>query len=180
MGVLGFGRVGDAHGTMRKRQHTIWIVGVLVGLLCLSALAYSWVAAGSFRVCTPQDAEDSFVKTIAALDSIVDLSIKLSTTLVGLGAALLIGLKSGLRLTFPIKVIVIIATLLLIQSALYAVWWRFGVAELWLNQCLELVDEARLDRRYQAHFYFFLAGLVSLGVLVIGAMFSEQTSGDDK
>ena len=179
-GGQGSRHVEHAQGAMSKRQHTLWIVGVLVGLLCLCALAFSWVAAGSFRVCTPQDAEDHLVKTIAALDGIVDLSIKLSTTLVGLGAALLIGLKPGLRLTFSIKVIVIIATLLLIQSALYAVWWRFGVAELWLNQCLELVDEARLDRRYQAHFYFFLAGLVSLGVLVIGAMFSEQASGDDR
>jgi hypothetical protein len=162
-----------------KRHQTVWIVSAVVGLLCLSALIYSWVAGGSFTVCTPQDSNENMVKTIAALDGIVDLSIKLSTSLVGLGAALLVGWKTGLKLTFPIKIIIIIAALLMVQSALYAVWWRFGVAELWLNECLELVAQPRLDRRYQAHFYFFLAGLVSLGALVIGATFTEHASGDD-
>jgi hypothetical protein len=162
-----------------KRQQTIWIIGILVGLICLSALAYSWVAAGSFSVCTPQESEDTYAKTIAALDGIVDLGMKLSTTLVGFGAALLIGWKSELELTFPIRVIILVSTLLLIQSALYAVWWRLGVAELWLNDCLELIAQPMLGRRYQAHFYFFLAGLLSLGVLVIGALFSEQAGGDD-
>jgi hypothetical protein len=163
---------------VNKRLQTIWVIGVLISLSCLSGLTYSWVAAGSFKVCTPQDS-DNYVKMVAALDSIVDLGIKLSTTLVGLGAALLIGWKSGLRLTFPIKVILIIASLLLIQSALYGVWWRFGIAELWLNDCLELVTQPRLGRRYEAHFYFFLSGLISLGALVIGTIFSERPGGDD-
>jgi hypothetical protein len=162
-----------------ERKQTIWIIGILVGLICLSGLAYFWAAAGSFKVCTPQDSQDAYAKTIAALDGIVDLGLKLSTTLVGLGAALLIGWKSELKLTFAIRVIILVATLLLIQSALYAVWWRFGVAELWLNECLQLIDQPLLGRRYQAHFYFFFAGLLSLGVLVIGALFAEQASGGD-
>jgi hypothetical protein len=162
-----------------KRQQTLWIVGIFIGLIGLSVAAGFWVASGSFSVCTPQESQDIFAKTIAALDGIVDLGLKLSTTLVGLGAALLIGWKSGLKLTFPIRVIILVATLLLTQSALYAVWWRFGVAELWLNDCLELVAQPMLGRRFQAHFYFFLAGLLSLGVLVIGALFAEQTRGDD-
>jgi hypothetical protein len=159
---------------VNKRKQTIWIVGILVVLVCLSGVAYLWVAAGSFSVCTPQESQDTYAKTIAALDGIVDLGLKLSTSLVGLGAAVLIGWKAGLKLTFPIKIIILVATLLLIQSALYAVWWRFGVAELWLNDCLELVAQPRLGRRYEAHYYFFLAGLISLGVLVISALFSEK------
>jgi hypothetical protein len=164
---------------LNKSKQTLWIVSLLIGLICLSVLAFVWVAAGSFKVCTPQQDVESYAKTIAALDGIVDLGLKLSTTLVGLGAALLIGWKSELKLTFAIRVIVLAATVFLIQSALYAVWWRFGIAELWLNDCLELIAEPMLGRRYQAHFYFFLAGLVSLGVLVIGALFAEQAAGDD-
>jgi hypothetical protein len=163
---------------VNKRRQTLWTIGILGGLICLSAVTYFWIAAGSFSVCTPQESVDPYAKTIAALDGIVDLGLKLSTSLVGLGAALLIGWKAGLKLTFPIKVMILIATLLLIQSALYAVWWRLGVAELWLNECLELVTQPRLGRRYEAHFYFSLAGLISLGVLVIGALFSEQGDGD--
>jgi hypothetical protein len=163
---------------VNKRQQTIFIV-VLTGLIGLSVLAYLWVASGSFSVCTPGEPAEGYAKTIAALDGIVDLGLKLSTTLVGLGAAVLIGWKSGLKLTFPVKILILVATLLLVQSALYAVWWRFGIAELWLNDCIELVAQPQLGRRYQAHFYFFLAGLVSMGALVIGALFSEH-AGDDK
>jgi hypothetical protein len=94
-----------------KHAQTLWIVSILIGLICLSVLAFLWVAAGSFKVCTPQQDAESYAKTIAALDGIVDLGLKLSTTLVGLGAALLIGWKSELKLTFAIRVIVLVATL---------------------------------------------------------------------
>jgi hypothetical protein len=164
--------------SVNNRQQTIWIVGILFALICLSGLAFFWVAEGTFRVCTPQP-EGPYAKTISALNEIVELGLRFSTTLVGLGAALLIGWRPGVQLTFPIKAIILIATLLLVQSALYAVWWRFGVAELWLNDCLELITEPALGRRFQAHFYFFLAGLVSLGVLVIGALLSAQPSGEN-
>ena len=163
---------------VNKRQYTIFIV-VLVGLIGLSVLAYFWVAAGSFSVCTSDEPEEGYAKTVAALDRIVDLGLTLSTSLVGLGAAVLIGWKSGLKLTFPIKILILVATLLLVQSALYAVWWRFGIAELWLNGCIELIAQPKLGRRYYAHFYFFLTGLVSLGLLVITGLLSENAAGGD-
>jgi hypothetical protein len=173
-------RLGERKTVVKKHQEKIWIAGILVALVCLSFLAYLWVAAGSFRVCTPQQSQDNLEKTVNALDSIIDLGLKLSTTLVGLGAALLLGWRTELKLTFSVKIILLLSTFFLIQSALYAVWWRFGVAQLWLNDCLELVAESRLGRRWEAHFYFFLAGLLSLGLLVIGTLFSEQATGDDK
>jgi hypothetical protein len=55
------------------------------------------------------------------------------------------------------------------QSALYAVWWRLGVATSWLNKCPNLVVESYMQRRYEAHLWFFLLGLISLGVLVFVA-----------
>jgi hypothetical protein len=164
---------------MAKHQKLIWPIVTLSAVILLSALLYYWVREGSFKVCTPQAPEEKYQKTIAALDAIVDLGLRLSTTLVGLGAALLIGLKSGLKLTGPIKILIIVSAVFFVQSALYAVWWRFGIAELWLNECLELVSEPWLDRRYQAHFYFFLAGLLSIGVLVISAVFAVPDMGED-
>jgi len=41
------------------------------------------------------------------------------------------------------------------------------------------VSESWLDRRYQAHFYFFFAGLLSIGVLVISAVFAVPETGED-
>jgi hypothetical protein len=161
---------------------TIFLVALtLVGSLA----AYAWVESGSgFKVCTPPDPSEleKYVKTIAALDQVVDLGIKLSTTLAGLGAALLLGLKTGVRSTPFVRFCIFFSTILFVQSALYAIWWRTGIAELWFNDCLALIAETRLQYRFNAHFYFFVGGLISIGLLVLGAMFAppteQSTSGD--
>ena len=114
------------------------------------------------------------MRTIGSLDQVVDLGIKLSTTLAGLGAALLIGLRKGMKLTSPVKFFVLLSTILFVQSALYAIWWRTGIAELWLNDCPPLVAESRLQYRFNAHFYLFVAGLLSLGLVVVSSFFADQ------
>jgi hypothetical protein len=137
------------------------------------------VSSASFKVCVPIEASDfdRFEKTISSLDSVVDLSIKLCTTLIGLGAALLIGLKSGVHLTLRIRLFILVAAIFFIQSVFYAVLWRMGVAELWLNECLRLIAAPRLTSRYDAHLYTLLAGLVFLGLIIPAAMFSRDNVG---
>jgi hypothetical protein len=44
-----------------------------------------------------------------------------------------------------------------------------GVAELWLNECFSIVAKPRLTLRYDAHFYFFFTGLLSMALVVFGA-----------
>src|SRR5262249_43433249 len=151
-------------------QRIVWTFVTLTLLAVLSVPIYSWVASGSFKPCAAADLLDRHAKTIVTLDGIIDLGLKLSTTLVGLGAAILIGLKQGLKLTLPIQLLIVIATILFVDSDLYAVWWRVGVAEIWLNECFDLVTEPRISRRFEAHFGFFILGLISLGALVIGAL----------
>ena len=161
-------------------------VGVVV-VLGGSILIYLWVQSGGSFVCTPLDKSKAnyqteiqkYEKTIAAVDQVVDLGIKLSTTLAGLGAALLLGLKSGLRTSAVVNLLVFVASVLLVQSALYAIWWRTGIAESWLNDCVQLVAENRLEYRFNAHFYLLVAGLISLGLIVVGALFSGPVSRSD-
>jgi hypothetical protein len=64
--------------------------------------------------------------------------------------------------------------LMFTQSALYAVWWRIGIATSWLNACLNLVTEETMQRRYEAHLWFFILGLISLGALVFVAAQSRS------
>src|SRR5262249_52868280 len=140
---------------------------------------YWFVWNASFGACVRGNLAENYQKTISALDGTVDLGLKLSTTLVGFGAALLIGIKDSVRMTPTLRVLVLVSTLLFAQSALYGVWWRLGVAESWLNECLNLVTEPNLKQRYLAHFDFFLAGLISLGFVVIAASWprTENTKG---
>ena len=155
---------------------------IVVGLVIVASLVVCWfVWNAPFGACVRGDLGENYQKTISALDGTVDLGLKLSTTLVGFGAALLIGIKDSVRMTPTLRVLVLVSTLLFAQSALYGVWWRLGVAESWLNECLNLVIEPRLKARYLAHFYFFLVGLVSLGLVVIAASWprteNENTTG---
>jgi hypothetical protein len=155
---------------------------ILFAAVIISLGVLLWVLLGAFGACVSGDTGESFQKTIAALDGIADLGLKLSTSLVGLGAALLIGLKSGLTLTAPVRASLIVSMLMFTQSALYAVWWRMGIATSWLNECLNLVVEEYMQRRYEAHLGFFLVGLFSLGVLVLVAAQArreEPSSGGD-
>jgi hypothetical protein len=149
-------------------------VATVLIALALSLLVLLWVWWGSFGACVTGSMDDNLQKTIAALDGIVDLGLKLSTSLVGFGAALLIGLKGGLTLTSSVRTSLLLSMLMFTWSALYAVVWRFGVANMWLNKCLNLVIEQTMQRRYEAHILFFVLGLISLFALVLVAVQSRS------
>jgi hypothetical protein len=97
---------------------------------------------------TPGSETTRHQEAIKSLDAVADIGIKLSTTLVGLGAAILLGFKSGLTLTTPIRAFILLAIMCFLESALYAVLWRMRIAELWINDCLGLVVEPRLQYRF--------------------------------
>lgn len=135
------------------------------------------VTSAIFNPCVPGiQSIDKYSKTFAALDGIVDVGVKLATTLAGFGAAILLGLKTGLNLSIWVRVAVLIATFLFAELAFYALWWRFGLAEIWLNECLDLVTAPRFQLRFQAHFIFFFFGLVSFGIVAVVAALSTPTS----
>jgi hypothetical protein len=152
------------------------IVTVIVALVVIaSASGFVYGYAGA-AVCLPEDIakSENFQKTIAALDGIVDLGLKLSTSLVGFGAALLIGLKGGLTLTVPVRTSIFLALLMFIQSAFSAVAWRIGIANSWLNKCLNMVVEDYMQRLYGLHLVFFLSGLLFLLILIIVVILSSD------
>src|SRR6266851_1890940 len=104
--------------------------GAIIFAILTSFVAYLFVESGSpFKVCIPTEgpATEQHQKAIAALDGVADIGIKLSTTLVGIGAAVLLGFKSGLKLTIPIRIIILFAAACFLQSTLYAVLWRLRV-----------------------------------------------------
>ena len=158
------------------RNRLIWTALTLLAVGVFAWFVYRWVAAGSFNVCVPEKLTEEATKTIEGLDKIIDLGITLSTSLVGLGAAILIGLKSGFRVSLPNQLIVLVAILFFVQSAIYAIWWRLGVAEIRLNQCFKVIAEDFLQRKFEAHFFLFILGLSALGVLVAGAVIAGPTA----
>src|SRR5688572_4133618 len=99
------------------KEDWLWPALILITLAFGSAVYFHLVWSGSFRGCGPAVLTEGEQKTIASLDSIVDVGLKLATTLVGFGAALLIGLKSGLGSSPLTRTLVAAAVLLFAQSA---------------------------------------------------------------
>src|ERR1700683_2771596 len=97
--------VRQAQGIVRKCGNGPARIVVTAGLLV--GAGWIWTMEGSF-VCVVSEPSDRFLKTIVALDGIADLGLKFSTSLVGFAAALLIGLKSGLSLTAPVRTSLIV------------------------------------------------------------------------
>lgn len=155
----------------------IIVSAILACLLALSLYVLRWVASGSFNVCPSRPFTNDENETIKSLDKIVDLGLKLSTALVGFGAAALIGIRSELKLGLLMRVCVAIATILFAQSVLYGVWWRFGVAESYLNTCFILASD-RLQWRFAAHVYFFMSGIAAIGILVLASLFRKASESD--
>ncbi len=155
-------------------------LSIVIGVAVIASIVIFYlVESGSpFRVCVPTEgaATTQHEQAIKSLDAVADIGIKLSTTLVGIGAAILLGFKSGLTLTTSIRGSILLATMCFLESALYAVLWRMRIAELWINDCLGLVVEPRLQYRFTAHFAFFLAGLFFLAFLLISATLTAPKS----
>jgi hypothetical protein len=162
-------------------KRSIW--GAIILYVLISTAIFLWVEGGSaFRVSVPTEGEATtqHEQAIKALDGVADVGIKLATTLVGLGAAVLLGFKAGLKLTTLTRVFILLATGCFLQSALYAVLWRLRIAELWINNSLALVSESRLQFHYQAHLVFFMLGLFCMGLLVASAaLMTKEKSGEE-
>lgn len=146
-------------------------IAVICLTLLISAAIFLIVNSGDFPPC-PVDPKftDTQKSTIASLESVIDLSIKLATALVGFGAAILIGFKSEVKLSPWMRVSITIATILFAQSALYAVWWRLGVSDVYLNECFAIIQSGFMRLRYQWHMYFFMAGLGAVSLIVLEAL----------
>lgn len=138
-------------------------------LTLASAAIWIWVLQGGFGACVVGSTDDALQKTVAALDSTVDLGIKLSVALVGAAGAILLGLKSGLTLTTWTRALLLIAAVLFGQSAGVGVYWKLKVANSWLNRCLNLIYEPLIERAFDAVLMFFVLGLVCALVLIFVA-----------
>lgn len=134
-----------------------------VALACLAG--WTWAGRGGV-VCVNGTLGEALQRTVATLDTTIDLGIKLSISLVAVGSAVLLGLKSGIRLTAWIKTVLFTSVVLFGQSAFAGVVWKLKVANGWMNECLNLVAEQQLQRMFNLAYGFFLIGLVFTLIMV--------------
>lgn len=165
-------RIADCKNELQSKK--MFEYSILALLIIISSIVFYYAASRPFGICVESTTNTTLEKTVAALDSTVSLGLTLSTSLIGLSAAVLIGFKSDIVLTRPKKLIILIAVIFFVESALYGIWWRLGIANAWLNECLNIIEREMLQTQYQLHFGFFMFGLLALGALVAISALSEK------
>jgi hypothetical protein len=154
---------------MPKMVCTWWLALPAIATI-VSAITFFFAWTTKQGSCAIEAGVDENLRaTIETLNSVIELGLTLSTGLVGLGAALLIGIQGNLTITRSVITITFLSMMALAQSILYGVWWKIGIANLWFDGCLADVASPALQTRYLAHFYFMLAGMAFLGLLVMWA-----------
>jgi len=142
-------------------------LAAVLGVIILASGAYwIWGQSAEAVVCVVGEDEVRYEKTAEFLSGIVDLTLALSTSLVSLGAALLIGLHSGVRLTVTTSAVLLAALAALAQSAGYGVLWKLQLANLWFNECYNLIASPDVQWLYQSHFVFLIGGIAAIAILV--------------
>jgi hypothetical protein len=153
---------------------------LLLGVILIPSIAV--VVYGSTRevaLCVVAEGQERYEAPAEFLSGVLDLTLALSTSLVSLGAALLIGLHSNVRLTPAGATCLFVALVALAQSAGYGVWWKLHLANLWFNECYNQIASPHVQWVYQAHFALLIFGIVSIALLV-GFLSLSQLAGTPK
>ena len=155
-------RQGVLWGNMSIRPVIVAVVAAFF-VACAVIGVNFWIP---LDVCNRGGPDEPYKQTVEFLSGILELGLSLSTALVGLSAALLIGLQGSLKLNRLSMSVVLIAMICLASAIVCGVLWKFQIANLWFNACYHLVSTSRIQSFYQAHFMFFLSGVILIGIVV--------------
>jgi hypothetical protein len=148
-------------------------IPVVLGVVC-SGIAWLCIYSNVYGGCEKGEVGETLQKAIASLEATNELGLKMSVSLVAGGVALLVGLKSGVRLTPWRRALLLVSVFLFGQSALSGVLWRLEIANAWYNKCLPLVADARVQAFFNGSYWFFIAGLIVALALVAAAALSAD------
>ncbi len=142
-----------------------WRAAAFIGVAFASVCLWTWILTGQF-VCEIGSTTEPLQKTVEALDATASYAISWSVTIIGASAAVLLGLKSGMRLTPWSKSLMLICAFLFGQAAATGLYWKLGVANSWFNRCLNLIYEPSMARAFDAMLYLMVAGVLCALALV--------------
>jgi|SRR5712671_2442709 len=142
-----------------------WIV-LVVGIG-----AGAWCSTHSLKDCVVQDFEEGQKLAFNMSNEIVKLLLTLSTTLVAFGGAVALGLIEAPKLNADSRVLVLASTWCFAFSAYFALLWQSRLAQLYYLGCPKVIAQPPLETPFTAHTYFFLFGLVLIGIATLLATF---------
>ena len=157
-----------AYPIVRYGRAIGFFVAAVVFMAAIGVTVSYWlqIQNAPFTACVRAESSELIEKGLAALDANIELGIKLSVAIVGVGGGFLLGLKSGVEMPAWMKCIFISALIFFVDAALFGAWWRLEVASAWMLTCPNLGSGQKARAAYNAAFSSFIWGLVTFVVLL--------------
>ncbi|RZS88014.1 hypothetical protein EV217_0392 [Phyllobacterium myrsinacearum] len=143
----------------------IW--GVLAAAILVWFYFFKEVLHADSRLCSVSDITPNIENTLAYLNGVVDLSMTIASALVGLGAALLLGIQGNVRLTPWRLTFISLSMACFTQAFWYGIWWKLRMADVMINGCWNKLTSALIQQPYVTHLGFMVAGVIFLAALII-------------
>ena len=163
-------------------KNTIWspntITYILFGcILVIGIIALCWSWSVPFPACPIEQWTDAQKLFVQELTDVAKWSLGLSTGLIGLFASLALGLKEGPKFSSTAWMLLFPVMCCLALSSYFALMWRTGVAEAYLNSCPQLMMSGRVKVRFDLMTYFYLGGLALMAATLLSTMFERTEKG---
>jgi hypothetical protein len=158
---------------MTRFRAAYWLIGAL---FVVSAAGFYYIIRTPPDDCVPPDVPNQLSEqTMQYLNGVIEFDMTLGTGLIGLGAALLIGLQGNVQITFWRITWIFLAMISLAQSLVYAILWKLAVANLVYNDCWGNISSALVQSRFSGHLYFLLAGVGFMAAMVLLLAYGRLT-----
>jgi hypothetical protein len=108
----------------------------------------------------------------------VNQVLTLSTALVGLGGAVLLGMKDLTNLTKASRILILASTTSFAFSAYFALVWQSWLGWFLFNDCPTSISQPVMKVPFLADTYFFVIGLVLMAGVVLTAVFARPSQGN--
>ena len=165
--------MSEAKASQLTPQWARVVALALVAAVCFSGWVFWQVESTALSACPVQKEATSLHETTRViLTSIIDFDIALATTLVGLTAALLLGVNKAFKLTPWAVILLLYAIGSFTQAAIYSTYWKSRVALVWYAGCPSSLVSDFVQRPYTWHVNFFLLGVLALSVMVVAVSFA--------
>jgi hypothetical protein len=148
---------------------------VLATVLVLGFVAVAWCWTQRFAACEIGDFSESVKLGLNLTAESVKLLLSLSTGLIALGGAVMLGLRETPRLNAVDRVLMLASTCCFVFSAYFALLWQSWLAEAYYTSCPSLITQPVMKFPFIAHTYSFLSGLVLIGLIILSATFGRPS-----
>jgi hypothetical protein len=159
-------RMSDYRATASK------IILALVFVVGAAAIVWSW--SQPFQGCAVQPLTEAIKLGLSQYSQTVQQVLTLSTALAALGAAVLLGFREAPRLTKSRRILIFASTCCFVFSAYFGLLWQTRIAALLLLECSTSITAPMTQIPFKADTYFFVGGLVLIGVVIMSAAFDRS------